>query len=123
MDAFRAGTAPATVMDRIAKGFTHDETRAIAAWWAAAEDEGSRSRGSGAGGRGPATRRAILAQLPSCSLPFLARAQTAARVVVVGGGFGGATAARFLRRADPRIDVTLVEANPQPSPPARSATR
>ena len=34
MDAFRAGTRPATVMDRIAKGFTPDETAAIAAWWA-----------------------------------------------------------------------------------------
>ena len=31
--------------------------------------------------------------------------------MVVGGGFGGATAARFLRRADPRIDVVLVEPN------------
>jgi len=34
LDGFRAGTKPATVMDRIAKGFTHDETLAIAAWWA-----------------------------------------------------------------------------------------
>ena len=33
-DAFRAGTKPATVMDRIAKGFSPDETVAIAAWWA-----------------------------------------------------------------------------------------
>lgn len=30
--AFRAGTKPATVMDRIAKGFTDDEMRAIAVW-------------------------------------------------------------------------------------------
>jgi NADPH-dependent 2,4-dienoyl-CoA reductase/sulfur reductase-like enzyme len=30
---------------------------------------------------------------------------------VVGGGFGGATAARFLRRADPRIEVLLVDPN------------
>ena len=35
MDAFRAGTRPATVMDRIAKGFTPDESTAIAAWWGA----------------------------------------------------------------------------------------
>ena len=35
LDAFRSGTKPATVMDRIAKGFTHDETVAIAVWWAA----------------------------------------------------------------------------------------
>ncbi len=34
-----------------------------------------------------------------------------ARVVVVGGGFAGATSARALRQADPRIAVTLVEAN------------
>jgi NADPH-dependent 2,4-dienoyl-CoA reductase/sulfur reductase-like enzyme len=33
------------------------------------------------------------------------------RVVVVGGGFGGAACARALRKADPRIAVTLVEAN------------
>ncbi|MEZ5857041.1 MAG: NAD(P)/FAD-dependent oxidoreductase, partial [Hyphomicrobiaceae bacterium] len=39
------------------------------------------------------------------------RAQSAPRVVVVGGGFGGATAARYLAHASPRIDVTLVEAN------------
>jgi cytochrome subunit of sulfide dehydrogenase len=35
LDAFRAGTRPATVMDRIAKGFTHDESVAIATWLAA----------------------------------------------------------------------------------------
>jgi cytochrome c553 len=32
MQEFRAGTRSATVMDRIAKGFTDDEVRAIAAW-------------------------------------------------------------------------------------------
>ena len=34
-----------------------------------------------------------------------------ARVVVVGGGFGGATCAKYLRRLDPGIAVTLVEPN------------
>ncbi len=34
LDEFRAGKRPATVMNRIAKGFTHDETIAIADWWA-----------------------------------------------------------------------------------------
>jgi cytochrome subunit of sulfide dehydrogenase len=34
MDAFRTGTRQATVMDRIAKGFTPDEMAAIATWWA-----------------------------------------------------------------------------------------
>jgi NADPH-dependent 2,4-dienoyl-CoA reductase/sulfur reductase-like enzyme len=40
--------------------------------------------------------------------PALAQAQP--RVVVVGGGFGGASVARALRRANPQIAVTLVEA-------------
>jgi cytochrome subunit of sulfide dehydrogenase len=34
MAAFRNGERPATVMDRIAKGFTDEESRAIAAWLA-----------------------------------------------------------------------------------------
>ncbi len=57
-------------------------------------------------------RRAILAA--SLATPFLGRpgrAQGAARVVVVGGGFGGASAAHALRDADPGLDVTLVEAS------------
>jgi sulfide dehydrogenase [flavocytochrome c] flavoprotein chain len=41
--------------------------------------------------------------------PYFARAQATPRVVVVGGGFGGATAARWLRRADPQLNVMLVE--------------
>ena len=36
-----------------------------------------------------------------------------ARVVVVGGGFGGATCAKYLRGYDAEIGITLVEANPQ----------
>ena len=32
MQAFRTGERSATVMDRIAKGFSDEETRAIAAW-------------------------------------------------------------------------------------------
>ena len=33
MIAFKAGQRPGTIMDRIAKGFSDDETRAIAAWY------------------------------------------------------------------------------------------
>lgn len=33
------------------------------------------------------------------------------RVVVVGGGIGGATAAKYIRMADPSIEVTIVEPN------------
>ena len=32
-----------------------------------------------------------------------------ARVVIIGGGFGGATVARYLKKLDPAISVTLVE--------------
>ena len=35
MQEFRSGQRSATVMDRIAKGFTDDEIQAIAAWYAA----------------------------------------------------------------------------------------
>lgn len=35
-----------------------------------------------------------------------------AKVIVIGGGSGGATAARYLRRFDPSIEVTLIERNP-----------
>jgi sulfide dehydrogenase [flavocytochrome c] flavoprotein subunit len=46
-------------------------------------------------------------------LPLPALAQSAgAQVVVVGGGFAGATCARTLKRLDPRLAVTIVEANP-----------
>jgi cytochrome subunit of sulfide dehydrogenase len=34
MRAYRSGERPATVMDRIAKGFTEEETAAIAGWLA-----------------------------------------------------------------------------------------
>jgi NADPH-dependent 2,4-dienoyl-CoA reductase/sulfur reductase-like enzyme len=54
-------------------------------------------------------RRTLIAA--ALAAPLIARAQTVPRVVVVGGGFGGATAARYLRHADPRIEVVLVEPN------------
>ena len=34
MNAYRSGAAPATVMDRIAKGFSEAEIEAIGAWFA-----------------------------------------------------------------------------------------
>ena len=40
-----------------------------------------------------------------------AHAASKARVVVVGGGFGGATAAKYLKMMSPTLDVTLVEKN------------
>jgi NADPH-dependent 2,4-dienoyl-CoA reductase/sulfur reductase-like enzyme len=41
----------------------------------------------------------------------IAIAQSAPKVVVVGGGAGGATLANALKSGDPKIDVTLIEAN------------
>ena len=62
------------------------------------------------------TRRGLLvtaaagAAASSLSSPALAQG-AAGRVVVIGGGFGGATCARFLKALDARLNVTLVEAN------------
>lgn len=45
--------------------------------------------------------------------PMLARAQTRPKVVIIGGGAGGATAARYLAKdSEGALDVTLIEANP-----------
>jgi sulfide dehydrogenase [flavocytochrome c] flavoprotein chain len=63
---------------------------------------------------GSHSRRDVLktAVAAAATLPMPALAQNAGgRVVVVGGGFSGATCARMLKRLDPRIAVTLVEAN------------
>src|SRR5262245_23773480 len=38
MADFRSGKRPGTIMDRVAKGFTEDEVKAIAAWFAAQKD-------------------------------------------------------------------------------------
>jgi cytochrome c553 len=35
MQEFRSGQRPATVMDRLSRGFSDDEVRAIAAWLSA----------------------------------------------------------------------------------------
>jgi len=57
------------------------------------------------------SRRGFIAAAGAATLarPSIARAQGAARLVVVGGGFGGASAARFARLAYPWLDVTLIE--------------
>ena len=41
----------------------------------------------------------------------LARAPSRARVAVIGGGYGGATAAKYIRVLDPSIEVVLIEPN------------
>jgi sulfide dehydrogenase [flavocytochrome c] flavoprotein chain len=55
--------------------------------------------------------RGIAAATTTFAFPCPSRAQSAARVVVIGGGFGGAACARALRRIDTKLQVTLVEPN------------
>jgi sulfide dehydrogenase [flavocytochrome c] flavoprotein chain len=63
------------------------------------------------------TRRQLLATgTAGTSLALLGCASVATekpigRVVVIGAGFGGATAAKYIRKWEPRIQVTLVERN------------
>lgn len=62
----------------------------------------------------PLHRRRVLAGLAAggatVALPGMLRANAgSAHVVVVGGGFGGATAARYLRKRNADIRITLIE--------------
>ena len=50
--------------------------------------------------------------LAGCASPQ-ASGPSIGRVVVIGGGFGGATAARYLRLWGGNVDVTLIERQPQ----------
>ncbi|MGX1169920.1 sulfide dehydrogenase [flavocytochrome c] flavoprotein subunit [Bradyrhizobium sp. USDA 372] len=63
----------------------------------------------------PVTRRnavlGIAVAATSLAAPSILRAQSAGRVVVVGGGFGGAACVRALKRADAKLQVTLIEPN------------
>lgn len=55
-------------------------------------------------------RAAVAAFAAKCFRPALSQG-VAGRVVVIGGGVAGTTAARTLKRLDPRFSVTLVESN------------
>ncbi len=52
--------------------------------------------------------KATVAGITVLSVPAYAR-PSAGSVVVIGGGFGGATAARYIKRRNPAINVTLIE--------------
>jgi sulfide dehydrogenase [flavocytochrome c] flavoprotein chain len=62
------------------------------------------------------SRREWLSQalglLSVAAAPTLAFAQNAAHIVIVGGGVGGATAAKYLKLFNPALKVTIVEKNP-----------
>src|SRR3954466_9994182 len=55
-------------------------------------------------------RLGALAAASRFCAPALAQ-NNAGRIVVIGGGFAGATCARALKRLEPRLAVTLVEPN------------
>ncbi len=61
-------------------------------------------------------RRTLLAGLGATAMTTAfagsAKAQTRVRIVIVGGGFGGATAARFIKTFLPAASVTLIESKP-----------
>src|ERR1700738_1838433 len=56
--------------------------------------------------------RGIAASAAPSILPCRSNAQSVARIVVIGGGFGGASCARAFRQIDPKLQVTLIEPNP-----------
>jgi len=62
------------------------------------------------------SRREWLAQalglLSVAAAPSLAFAQQSAHIVIVGGGVGGATAAKYLKLFNPALKVTVIEKNP-----------
>ncbi len=62
------------------------------------------------------TRRNVVRGLAASAAPFVlpcpSHAQSVARIVVIGGGFGGASCARAFRKIDPKLQVTLIEPNP-----------
>jgi sulfide dehydrogenase [flavocytochrome c] flavoprotein subunit len=67
-------------------------------------------RASGAGAVGAA----LAGGLAGCASTMGETQPTSRRrVVVIGGGWGGATAAKYVRLGDPRIDVVLLEPNRQ----------
>jgi sulfide dehydrogenase [flavocytochrome c] flavoprotein subunit len=52
----------------------------------------------------------IAAASVALNFPFIARAASQ-KVVIIGGGAGGVIAAKYIRMADPTIEVTLIEQN------------
>ncbi|WP_342732726.1 NAD(P)/FAD-dependent oxidoreductase [Bradyrhizobium sp. B117] len=63
----------------------------------------------------PVTRRnavfGITMAAATLARPSILRAQSTGRVVVVGGGFGGAACARALKRAQDNLQIILIESN------------
>ena len=50
-----------------------------------------------------------LSAVGALGFPVITRAQSSGQVVIIGGGFGGATCAKYLRRSGPALGITLIE--------------
>jgi sulfide dehydrogenase [flavocytochrome c] flavoprotein chain len=62
------------------------------------------------------TRRKFIINSAATAAPLFIPAFAAAtgpKIVVIGGGFGGLSLARYLRRHDPRLSITLIERDAQ----------
>ncbi len=60
------------------------------------------------------TTGTVIVPLSACAAPSGGKSGSGkARIVVVGGGFGGATAAKYIKMWGDNVDVTLVDANAQ----------
>ena len=60
------------------------------------------------------TRRNVVGGIAASAASSLASpslAKSGARIVVIGGGFGGASCARALKKIEPKLEVTLIEPN------------
>ena len=115
MKDFKAGKRPATIMHQHAKGYTDEQLELIAAYFASVKPDrrtGSARRLLGGDHDTHQTRihqvdvrhRAVRAAIAGCATTGAGGG--AGRVVVIGAGYGGATAAKYIRMWAPDIDVT-----------------
>ena len=113
MQEFKSGKRPGTIMPQLAKGYTDEQIDLVAG-----VVRGADRRGQVKGTAMDRQRRDFLkaagagfavAALRGCATMGAGRL---GKVVVVGGGYGGATAAKYLRMwSNGGVDVTLVETN------------
>ena len=113
MNEFRDGKRQATIMHQLAKGYTPEQIDLIAGWFAAAETLTIAAKETAMTMQRRDFLKAAAAPARARGASPAARrwaAASAGKVVVIGGGYGGATAAKYIRMwSEGRVDVTLVE--------------
>ena len=100
-------------MNRIAKAYTDEEIKLLSAYLGKINQQANNwSRHDKADSKRIWTNRwnRSLGLMASCTTGA-APGKSTRKVAVVGGGFGGATTAKYLRMMDPSIEVTLIEPN------------